>query len=141
MKLGTSLVFPSKYVSNGKIWEIKPKERRAKSISESKEIRDSPLPGPLSKINFPSRVLEWLWQLRELPSKHIKVRAYIHRLLEANLRLGPQASTSFILALAAVFYYNLVAKPWWLTNILATASPTQLYSSCLPLPSGPAHSS
>ena len=118
MGVYTSLVFPAKYKSDGKTWEIKRKQRIAESSANPPEKRKSPLPGLWSKIALPSYVIDALWTLRELPSKRVHVRAYIHRLLEASLHLGPQGTISFGLALVAVLYYNLIAKPWWLTNIL-----------------------
>ena len=118
MGLGTSFIFPAKYACDGTVWEIKPKERCAQDISTATERRKSPLPGIFSKIKLPSYMLEQLWVLREVPAKRIHVRTYIHRIFEANLQLGTHSLASFVLALAAVLYYNLVAKPWWLTNIL-----------------------
>ncbi|KAL8830016.1 MAG: hypothetical protein Q9191_001680 [Dirinaria sp. TL-2023a] len=118
MGLGTSFIFPAKYAYDGTVWEIKPNERCAQSLSTPSERRKSPLPGFLSKLKIPSHITAKLWMLREVPSKRFHVRAYIHRILEADLQLGPHGSASFVLALAAVLYYNLVAKPWWLTNIL-----------------------
>ena len=118
MGIGTSFIFPAKYASDDSVWEIKPKERCAQNLLEPSERRSSPLPGIFSKIKFPPYILERLWVLREVPLKRIHVRAYIHRILEASLRLGPHGSASFVLALTAVLYYNLAAKPWWLTNIL-----------------------
>ena len=118
MAVCTSFVFPRKYRSGGETWEIKRKQRIAESTAAPQLKRTSPLPGIWSKLPLPSYALDTLWRLREFPSKRVHVRAYIHRIMEASLHLGVQGSISFVLALAAVLYYNLVAKPWWLTNIL-----------------------
>jgi len=118
MGIFTSSIFPARYASDGKIWEIRRKERVAESAANPLEKRNSPLPGLWSKLPLPPVVLDALWSLSELPTRRIHVRAYIHRIVEASLRIGPQGTLSFILALAAVLYYNLGAKPWWLTNIL-----------------------
>jgi len=118
MGIFTSSIFPAKYASDGKIWEIRRKERVAESVANPLEKRNSPLPGLWSKLPLPPVLLDALWTLSELPTRRIHVRAYIHRIVEASLRIGPQGTLSFILALAAVLYYNLGAKPWWLTNIL-----------------------
>jgi len=114
----TSFVFPTKYASDGKVWEISRKGRVIENGANPLEKRNSPLPGLWSKLPLPPVVLDALWTLRELPARRIHIRAYIHQILEARLRIGPQGTLSFILALAAVLYYNLVPKPWWLTNIL-----------------------
>lgn len=118
MGLVTSLVLPSKYTSDGRLWEVKPKQRTAIATVNQSNKRDSPLPGALSRVKLPSKVVRALWTLRELPSKRIHVRAYVHQMLEANFYLGPQGCLSLMLALAATLYFNLVDKPWWLTNIL-----------------------
>ena len=118
MAVCTSFVFPRNYRSGGETWEIKRKQRIAESAVNPQLKRFSPLPGVWSKLPLPSYALDTLWTLREFPSKRIHVRAYIHRIMEASLDLGVHGSISFVLALAAVLYYNLIAKPWWLTNIL-----------------------
>ena len=118
MAVCTSFAFPRKYRSGGETWEIKRKQRIAQSTVNPQLKRTSPLPGVWSKLPLPSYALEIFWRLREFPSKRVHVRVYIHRIMEASLHLGVQGSISFVLALAAVLYYNLIAKPWWLTNIL-----------------------
>lgn len=118
MGVWTSFIFPAKYISDGKVWEINRKQRVVQSAAGPRFARASPLPGRLSKIPLPSSTIDILWTLRELPSRRAQIRAYIHRILEANLSLGPQGSFGFVLALMAVLYYNLIGKPWWLTNIL-----------------------
>ena len=118
MGLFQSLIFPSKYIYRGRSWEIKPKQRIATNTKEPFEKCSSPLPGFLSRIQLSPKVTSALWALRELPMKRIHVRAYIHRMLEASVHIGPHGCLSFLLALAATLYFNLVGKPWWLTNIL-----------------------
>ena len=118
MGLFHSIIFPSKYTCRGQSWEIKSKQRTAISTEDPSEKCSSPLPGGLSKIELSPKVTSALWVLRELPMKRIHVRAYIYRMLEASVHIGPHGCLSFLLALAATLYFNLVAKPWWLTNIL-----------------------
>lgn len=118
MGVGTSFLFPKTYRSNGTLWEIKRKQRFAETHTNPQLRRNSPFPGIWSKLPLPSYAIDTLWTLRELRSKKIHLRAYIHHLLEAHLHLGPQGALGFVLALFAVLYYNLIAKPWWLTNIL-----------------------
>lgn len=113
-----SIIFPSKYTCRGKSWEIKSKQRIATSTEEPLKKCSSPLPGVLSKIKLPPKVISALWVLREMPMKRIQIRVYVHKMLEASVHIGPQGCLSFLLALAATLYFNLVAKPWWLTNIL-----------------------
>ena len=113
----TSAVFPARYVADGQLWEIKPKQRVAKSTTQIDEC-SSPLPGWLSKIRLTPSIASALWTLRELPSKRIHVRAYVHKLVAASVHIGPQGCLGFLLALVATLYFNLIGKPWWLTNVL-----------------------
>ena len=114
----TSLVFPSKYTHQGTMWEIKPKQRVAIPTTRFVKKRTSPLPGRFSNLRLSPKLVSILWRLRELPSQKVHVRAYVYNILEASLHIGPQGCLSFVLALAAILYFNLVAKPWWLTNLL-----------------------
>ena len=114
----TSFAFPSKYSSDGQVWVVKPTERIVVAVKKPSARRSSPLPGILSKAKFPQQLASALWTLRELPSQRIHIRAYVHKLLAASVHIGPQGILSFLIALAVTSYFNLVAKPWWLTNLL-----------------------
>ena len=118
MGFAQSLIFPSKYAYGGQIWEIKAKQRFAVATKAQNKKCSSPLPGLLSRLSLPAKVAGAIWTLRELPSKKAHVRFYIYRMLELNLHIGPQGCLSFLLALVATLFFNLVAKPWWLMNIL-----------------------
>ena len=117
MGVFTSIVFPSRYISDGQLWEINSKQRSAIS-TRSDDKRDSPLPGRLSSIRLHPKMTSALWTLRELPSNRAHVRAYVHEIVAASVHIGPQGCLSFVLALAATLYFNLIGKPWWLTNVL-----------------------
>ena len=114
----TSFVFPNTYGSKGHFWRIDSKLRKAKLLSPPYEERGSPLPGLLARVPLPARVLNYLWRERELPSQKLRVRAHIRGLIKSHFRIGPQGCLSLLLAIAAQLYFNLVEKPWWLTNIL-----------------------
>ena len=43
---------------------------------------------------------------------------YIHRVFAGKLRVGMHGLSGFLLASAAVVYFNLVGKPWYLTNLM-----------------------
>lgn len=114
----TSFVFPNTYGSKGHIWKIDSKLRKAKMLSPPYEERGSPLPGLLAKVPLPARVLNYLWREREFPSQKLRVRVHIRGLIKSHFKIGPQGCLSLLLAIAAQLYFNLVEKPWWLTNIL-----------------------
>ena len=118
MGFAQSMIFPSRYAYSGQTWEIKPKQRFAVATKAQHKKCSSPLPGLFSNLSLPPKVASAIWTLRELPSKKVHVRIYIYRMLEMNLHIGPQGCLSFLLALVATLFFNLVAKPWWLMNIL-----------------------
>ena len=118
MCLFTSFVFPEIYNKDGNIWEIDAKHRRSKLISSPSVERTSPVPEPSSTPPLPSKATDTMWALREFLSRKLDVRVYIHRILQAHFKIGPQGIVGLFLAIAALLYFNLIDKPWWLTNLL-----------------------
>ena len=114
----TSIVFPDIYDMDGNIWEIDAKRRKSKTASSPSVERKSPVPKPTAAPELPPKVTDAMWVLRELPSRQLDVRVYIHRIVQAQFKIGPQGITSLFLAIAALLYFNLIGKPWWLTNLL-----------------------
>lgn len=114
----TSVVFPVMYSWSGEVWKLDGGSRRAVSSSVKHIVGDSPLPRPLSTVPLPKVFKDYLWTLRELPSQRLNVRFYIHSIAYGKFKIGPQGLLSFAIALAAQAYFNLVDKPWWLTNAL-----------------------
>ena len=119
MGFATSMVFPHMYTLDNHTWTINSKERKATSSSSSStRSRDSPLPGRLAKLPLPGVLKIALWTIRALPSQNLQIRLSIRNVIRANFKIGPQGCISFVIALAAQIYFNLVDKPWWLTNAL-----------------------
>lgn len=118
MSVVTSYIFPTIYTSDGEVWTVDRKGRKAESTSSKSIHRDLPLPGQLSKLELSPKTNEILWILKELPSRQLHVHAYVHKIAEARFRIGPQGFSGLILAVLAILYFNLIDKPWWLTNVL-----------------------
>lgn len=118
MGIFTSFVFPEIYNLGGKVWEVDAERRKSKLVSSPSVEGSSPVPGPSSTPLLPSKIKDVLWTLRELPSRQLEVCIYIHEMVQAQFKIGPQGITSLVLAIVALLYFNLIAKPWWLTNIL-----------------------
>ncbi|KAK0507266.1 hypothetical protein JMJ35_010304 [Cladonia borealis] len=114
----TSFIFPNTYGSKGNYWRIDSKLRKAKLLSPPYEERRSPLPGLLASVSLPARVRNHLWAERELPLKKLRIRVYVRGLIKTHFKIGPQGFISLLVAIAAQLGYNLMGKPWWLTNIL-----------------------
>lgn len=118
MSLATSFVFPQIYDKDGNIWEVDAKHRRYKLVRSPSVEQRSAVSGPSSTLLMPSKATDTNWALRELLSRQLDMRVYIHRVLQAHLRMGPQGIVGLFLAIAALLYFNLAEKPWWLTNLL-----------------------
>lgn len=118
MGVVSSYAFPTVYAADGKIWRVIQKERKVICISAPSAERISPLPGWLSNLGLSANQIEMLWSIREIPSLQLRVRIYIHKLINGHSRIGPQGSIGLVFAVFAVVYFNVVDKPWWLTNLL-----------------------
>ena len=118
MGLFTSFIFPDIYYSHGNLWEIDAKHKRSKLVSSPSVAPTSPGPEPSSTLPLPSEATNTMWALREFLSRQLDIRVYIHRVLQAHFKIGPQGIAGLFLAIPAVLYFNLIDKPWWLTNLL-----------------------
>ena len=114
----TSFIFPEMYGKDGHIWEIDVKDRRSELVSSPSVDRKSPVPQPPSTPPLPSKATDTMWALRESLSRQLDVRVYIHKILQAHFKIGPQGIAGLFLAIIALLYFNLIDKPWWLTNLL-----------------------
>ena len=120
MGVFTSVVFPRIYKKNGNIWEIDAKHRKSKlRVDSSPSVERHPqAPEPSSALTLPPMITNTIWGLRDLLSRQLHVRIYIHKVMQTRFKIGPQDITSLFLAIVAVLYFNLIDKPWWLTNFL-----------------------
>ena len=125
MSIVRSFIFPTRYSDNGVIWEVRRKQRLVISSSTTGATpkvpnqRLSPLPGPLSRITLSHRLNKALWALREFPTQGVYVlEAYMRGLSGVRVSVNTQDRIGLSLAVLAVLYFNLVDKPWWLTNLI-----------------------
>ncbi|KAI4123569.1 MAG: hypothetical protein LQ347_006100 [Umbilicaria vellea] len=125
MGVATSFAFPARYRDKEAVWMVKPRQRVAmlkSSHGDGDAVRRSPLPGLLSRVALPSSIQDALWRLRELPPQKVTMRAYVRYIIETNVAVGPQGLIGLLIATLAGGYFNLIAKPWWLTNLLGFGS-------------------
>ena len=118
MNIFTSFIFPTIYDIDGNTGEIDAKSRKSKSISSPSVESELPVPEPSSAPPSSSKATKAMRDLRELSSRQLNIRVYIHKVIQAQFKIGPQDITSFLLAIGALLYFNLIDKPWWLTNLL-----------------------
>ncbi|KAL9596442.1 MAG: hypothetical protein Q9219_005792 [cf. Caloplaca sp. 3 TL-2023] len=113
-----SFIFPIRYLDGGQIWKFDDLKKLAKS--ESTQVRRSPLPGSLARFPLPSFLSHLLWTLRRsYPT--LCVRLFIRPSAKTHAHVTPTTILSFLAALSLVLYYNLVSRPWYLTNVLGFA--------------------
>lgn len=114
----TSYCFPTTYTAGGETWQISSTQRKAICLTTDKTEQCSPLPGIFSAFSLPSKFAAVSWSLREISTGRVRVRTYLHNFGDVRFRIGIQSLCAFCLALAGVLYFNLIDKPWWLTNLL-----------------------
>ncbi|KAL8902828.1 MAG: hypothetical protein Q9207_004354 [Kuettlingeria erythrocarpa] len=116
----TSFILPSRYLHHGHIWKYDTHKRIAASTTDLAQPRSSPLPGFLSGIPLPASVSRLFWSLRSsYPT--LCIRLNLRPTPNIHTHVIPSAIFSFVAALGLVLYYNLVSRPWYLTNILGLA--------------------
>lgn len=115
-----SCIFPERYFFANQIWVVDGFKKAVLSQSESSRTRQSPFPGRLSTLPLPTSFSRFIWTLR-YPHATLCIRANLHRHGKAHFHVTPTTIVSSILALSIVLYYNLISRPWYLTNILGFA--------------------
>ncbi|KAI8934631.1 hypothetical protein NX059_008324 [Plenodomus lindquistii] len=118
---GQSLLYPRRHVLRGVLYHVDGMEKKAVPVSGTtadKQPIATPLPGFLAKIPLSKRLREILWSDRALPANKWTLKLHVKRALAGKFRVGPHDLVGFVVALATVAYFNLVDKPWYLTNLL-----------------------
>lgn len=121
LDIGHSLIFPHRFALNGTLYRVDGKEEKAVPVENSvsgKQPVVSPLPGFLARIPLSQSVRKMLWADRAMPGNKWTLRLFWHRGLAAKFKVGPHGIVGVIVGLIAVAYFNLVDKPWYLTNLL-----------------------
>lgn len=121
MMLMHAFLFPRMYLSGGVLYQVDGKERKSVPLvhdTDGEDARATPLPGVLSRIPLPRRLADFLWTLRDLPKQKLMIKAYLYRLLAVRAPFGVYGALGFVFGLTAVLFFNLVDKPWWLTNLM-----------------------
>ncbi|KAH7122397.1 signal peptide peptidase-domain-containing protein [Dendryphion nanum] len=118
---GQAIIFPQRYALDGALYHVHGKAKRASPVAgniEGKEAINSPLPGFLARLPLSEVFREFLWSDRAMPRNKWTLKLYLHRVIAGKVRIGPHGLTGFVIALAAVLYFNFVGKPWFLTNLM-----------------------
>jgi len=125
LRFSHSFVFPKWYTDAEGVWQAKAGHRKMLhlTVPKSKEtrVRLSPLPGVLAKLPFPTGVNRLLWVIRAIPANKLSFKCYVRCVAAFRTHIGVFGILGTVLGLLATAYYNLVDKPWWLTNLMGFA--------------------
>ncbi|KAI4176916.1 MAG: hypothetical protein LQ343_000773 [Gyalolechia ehrenbergii] len=119
-KVATSYIFPARYFHDGQIWQFDEFRRIAKSRSAPFRVRTSPLPGSFSKVPLPPFFHRFLWALRRsYPT--LCLRFHLRPYNKTHAHITPSNLLGILAAFSLILYYNLISRPWYLTNTLGFA--------------------
>ena len=114
----TSFLFPQSYSLGGRTFAVNQVEKSVCSRPRGETTSLLPLPGLFSKIPLPNRVRGMIWTTRGLLHTKLNTSVYVSGLVEGQVPINVNKIIGFGLALVSELYFNFVAKPWWLTNLL-----------------------
>lgn len=93
---------------------------KANSLS-IKSVNDvlNPLPGFMSSIPLPALFSSGIWRTRALFKNHLIFKGYIRNLMRIAVPIRLTHIIGYSFALVVIIFYNILARPWWLTNTMA----------------------
>ncbi|KAF1917089.1 signal peptide peptidase-domain-containing protein [Ampelomyces quisqualis] len=118
---GHSLIYPHRHALDGTLYHVNGVDEKAEPVAgliKDKATMTSPLPGLLARVPLPARGRRILWADRAMPGNKWTLQFHLHRKLAARFKIGPHGMVGVVAGLATVAYFNLVDKPWYLTNLL-----------------------
>ncbi|KAF1989128.1 hypothetical protein K402DRAFT_391282 [Aulographum hederae CBS 113979] len=125
MELVHSLFLPQRYIFEGYLWELKSPPHKSLAATPSTDgtrtssrSNSSPLPGILSLIPLPFSISNLLWAVHDLPRRKWALQAYVHRLVASKTSINVFDILGLSFGILSVLYFNLVDKPWFLTNLM-----------------------
>jgi minor histocompatibility antigen H13 len=121
LDIGHSIIFPRRHVSRGALYHVDGKAEKAVPVAglvHDKTSVVTPLPGFLARLPLSDGVRKMLWADRAMPERKWTLRVYFQRALAGRFKVGPHGLVGIVAGLSTVAYFNLVDKPWYLTNLL-----------------------
>ena len=114
-----SFLFPHDFVDRGILYHVEPKQKHsvAKDVAIATR-RPSPLPGMFSRLPLPQALLNIFWTLHILPNRKLTFSGILQPFGTFRYRLGIHGIEGLAVGIITVLYYNLVDKPWYLTNLM-----------------------
>lgn len=118
---GHALIYPHRHALGGTLYHVNGVDEKAEPVAglvSDKAAITSPLPGILSRVPLPARVRKMLWADRAMPGNKWTLQFHLQRKLAGKFKVGPHGMVGVVAGLTTVAYFNLVDKPWYLTNLL-----------------------
>lgn len=110
-------VFPTYFAHRGILYHVDGEERAAKpqgqNASTSASLRS---PVPLLPA-FSKSFYDGVWAVRATVKRRYSFRAFVHGFVDLKAKVTIINFLSAAIGLASILYANLVAKPWYLTNL------------------------
>lgn len=121
LDIGHSLIYPRRHVVGAALYHVDGEAKTALPVAgnvHGKQPLATPLPGFLAKIPLSEWAGNLLWADRAMPGNKWVLKLYMHRVFTGRFKLGPHGMVGLLIGFATVAYFNLVDKPWYLTNLL-----------------------
>lgn len=121
LDIGHSLIFPRRHALDGALYHVHGKEKKATPVAgniKDKEALTTPFPGFLARLPLSDKAKDYLWSDRAMPGNKWTFRMYLHRIFAGKVLIGAHGFAGLIISTLAVLYFNLVDKPWYLTNLM-----------------------
>jgi minor histocompatibility antigen H13 len=118
---GHALIYPHRHALGGTLYHVNGVDEKAEPVAglvKDKAAITSPLPGLLARVPLRARVRKMLWADRAMPGNKWTLQFHLHRKLAGRFKVGPHGMVGVVVGLTTVAYFNLVDKPWYLTNLL-----------------------
>lgn len=113
-----SLIFPDYFAHRGRLWKVNVTQRKMVSQPyghDAANTANSTSSTALSKE--PAGVSRTIWDLRAALKRKYSTTAYIQDVVDFKANLTIINALSAVVGIGAVSYANLIAKPWFLTNL------------------------
>ncbi|KNG50036.1 signal peptide peptidase [Stemphylium lycopersici] len=121
LDVGHSILYPRRHVLGGALYHVHGKETKAVPVAgnvQGNQPVATPLPGFLANIPLSGGAKNLLWADRAMPGNKWTLKLYMHRVFAGKFKVGPHDIVGLLVGLATVAYFNLIDKPWYLTNLL-----------------------
>ncbi|RYN17373.1 hypothetical protein AA0119_g9690 [Alternaria tenuissima] len=121
LDIGHSIIFPRRHALAGTLYHVHASDALAVPVAgttSASQTLSTPLPGFLARIPLSQGAKAWLWADRAMPSRKWTLKLHTHGALFGKLRISAHTMVGAAVALSTILYFNLVDKPWYLTNLL-----------------------